>query len=202
VDSKPNWAKQVGLTPGKMALMVLLAVVLAGVLYHQLVGPSTKPASVAAQPTAASESSDVSSKPSTQLEKPTTVTGIGRTKTSYRAQWQSPDPESVVGYDPFALPASFPQPLAQDDAHVVAQDDASSRENELAQRAALAAEREQTQSQLVGLRQQGVRVIIKRDDQYVAIVGDQEVHVGDQLNGFTVTAIDADSVHVVKDLSQ
>jgi hypothetical protein len=47
-----------------------------------------------------------------------------------------------------------------------------------------------------------VQVIIKRNDQYVAIVGDQEVHVGDQLDGFTVIAIDADNVYVAKDLSR
>ena len=50
VDSKPNWVKQAGLTPGKMALMVLLAVVLIGVLYHQLGGSTTKPSAVAATP--------------------------------------------------------------------------------------------------------------------------------------------------------
>ena len=111
---------------------------------------------------------------------------------------------NVEGYDPFALPALFPQPPAPGETGALAQVQAKSREDEAAQLAALAAERAQTQSQLTALRQQGVRVIIKRNDQYVAIVGEQEVHVGDKIDGFTVIAIDMDTneVHVAKDLSQ
>jgi hypothetical protein len=42
VDSKPNWVKQAGLTPGKMALIAVLAMLLGGVLYIQLRGTSAK----------------------------------------------------------------------------------------------------------------------------------------------------------------
>jgi hypothetical protein len=202
VDSKSNWVKQTGLTPHKMALIVVLAVVLVGVLYHQLVGFSSKPPSVAAEPTAAPESSAVQTKSNDAHGPSNKANGFARTNTTIRGQWQSPSVATVVAYDPFALPASFPRALAQDDAGTLARSEASTREDASARRAALAAEREQTQSQLIGLRQQGVRVIIKRNDQYVAIVGDQEVHVGDQLDGFTVIAIDADNVYVAKDLSR
>ncbi len=202
MDSKPNWVKQVGLTPGRMALIAVLALVFAVVLYIQLGGSSAKPPAAAARSTAASESNDVPSKSSAKHDSSAAATGAARRKTVIRGDWQSPSMATVVEYDPFALPASFPQPPAPETTGVLAKNEANSRAEALAQRAALAAEREQTQSQLVGLRQQGVRVIIKRNDQYVAIVGDQEVHVGDQLNGFTVTAIDADSVHVAKDLTQ
>ena len=199
MDSKPKWIKKTGVTPGKAALMVVLAVVFIGVLYHQLGGSSTKPPVAAAQPTDAPESSGVRKKTNAKRSPPATATA--RKNTTFRG-WQSPSMATVVKYDPFALPALFPKSLVQDEAGALAQSEASTREDVLARRAALAAERVQTQSQLTGLRQQGVQVIIKRNDQYVAIVGDQEIHVGDQLNGFTVTAIDADSVHVAKDLSQ
>jgi hypothetical protein len=194
--------KQVGLTPPKIALIVVLAVALVGVLYHQLGGFSSNPPSVAAEPTAAPESSAVPTKSNDAHGPSAKATRIVRNETTIRGQWLSPSVATVVAYDPFALPASFPQAPAQEVAGTLARSEASTREDASAKRAALAAEREQTQSQLIGLRQQGVRVIIKRNDKYVAIVGDQEVHVGDQLGGFTVTAIDADSVHVAKDLSR
>jgi hypothetical protein len=194
--------KQVGLTPVKMALLVLLAAVLIGVLYHQLGGSTTKPPAVAAHRSNAREASAVEPNSGATQVPSAKVATTRRKKTTIRDDWQSPSLANVEGYDPFALPASFPQPPVPGTTGALAQVQAKSREDEAVQLAALAAEREQTQSQLIGLRQQGVQVIIKRNDQYVAIVGEQEVHVGDQLNGFTVTAIDADSVHVAKDLSQ
>jgi len=203
VDSKPNWGKQAGLTPGKMALMVVLAVVFVGVLYHQFGGRSTPPQSVTVQSTSPADSATTEEKPSTKQSPSAQAVGIAHKKITFRAQWQALSLATVVGYDPFALPTSFPQPPTEDAAGALAQNEASSREDLLAQRAALAAEREQTQSQLAGLRQQGVQIFIKRNNQQVATVGDQEVHVGDKIDGFTVIAIDADGdVHVAKDLSQ
>ncbi len=97
------------------------------------------------------------------------------------------------------MPASFPIPRQIGNERALAQS-AAQTQDASAQQAALEAERTQSESELQGLRQQGVDVIIKRKSEYVAIVGDQEVHVGDQINGFTVIAIDADGVQVAKDL--
>jgi len=201
VGSKPNWAKQVGLTPGKMALMAVLAVVFLGVLYVQLRGTSAKSPAVVAPPTAAPKSSAGQSKANESHDARAAAHATARKKTVVHGNWQPPAITTVVEYDPFARPASFPQPFAAEAAGALAQNEAQSREDASTQRAAIAAEREQMQSQLAGLRQQGVRVIIKRNDQYVAIVGEKEVHVGDQIDGFTVIAIDADGVRVAKDLS-
>jgi hypothetical protein len=33
-------------------------------------------------------------------------------------------------------------------------------------------------------------VIVRERDQYAAMIGDRIVHVGDEINGFTVTVID------------
>jgi hypothetical protein len=49
---------------------------------------------------------------------------------------------------------------------------------------------EQLRNQLDELKQRGVHVIISKQDQYVAWIGDRMVHVGDDINGFTVTEID------------
>ena len=50
--------------------------------------------------------------------------------------------------------------------------------------------------QLEELKQRGVHVIVREGDQYVAWIGDRMLHVGDKINGFTVTAIDTDGVHI------
>ena len=198
MDNKPNWTKQVGLTPRKTALIAVLAVVFVGVLYIQLRGANKKPSAVAAQLVTAPDSSDGQSK-TTGSPVDATDAYAARKKTIVHGNWQSPPIATVAAFDPFAVPAAFPK-LEAESAAALAQNNAKSREDASAQRAALAAEREQMQTQLAGLKQQGVRVIIKRKDQYVAIVGDKEVHVGDQINGFTVIAIDAEGVRVAKDV--
>jgi hypothetical protein len=74
---------------------------------------------------------------------------------------------------------------------------------EQAERDRLAAsevERKASESELQGLKKQGVGVIIKKKEEFVAMVGDQEVRVGDEINGFTVIAIDANGVQLVKEL--
>ena len=55
---------------------------------------------------------------------------------------------------------------------------------------------EKLHMQLEELKQRGVHVIVREGDQYVAWIGDRMLHVGDEINGFTVTAIDPDGVHV------
>ena len=50
--------------------------------------------------------------------------------------------------------------------------------------------------QLEELKQRGVHVIVSKNDQYVAMIGDRMIHVGDEINGFTVTAIDPEGVRV------
>ncbi len=51
----------------------------------------------------------------------------------------------------------------------------------------------QLQMQLRELEQRGVQVIVRERDQYAAMIGDRVVHVGDEIDGFTVTVIDPTS---------
>jgi hypothetical protein len=199
VDKKPNWAKKAGVTPGKLTLIGVLAVVLGAVLYLQLGSATKKVSSTALSAIAAAESTANLRESATAGAAALVPTVAPRKKTGARSSWQSPDLASVVQYDPFALPASFPQPRQFDDEMALAQSAAQTQDASV-QQAALEAERTKSQTELKGLRQQGVHVIIKRKKEYVAIVGDQEVHVGDQINGFTVIAIDAEGVQVAKDL--
>jgi hypothetical protein len=111
------------------------------------------------------------------------------------ARWKSPKLETIVAYDPFALPGVFPQPKVAGGAQAkgadgliaaAAADDAKK----------LAEAVEQLHMQLEELTQRGVHVIVRERDAYVAVIGDRLLHVGDKINEFTVTAIDPDGVHV------
>lgn len=196
--NKPSLAKQAGVTPGKLVLIAVLAVVLGGVLYVQF-APQSSPAPVPAQPAARTATTPGQLRAPAAAPAVTSPTTTPRKKTGTVAGWQSPELTPIVAYDPFALPAAFPQPTQVDEQAGVAQ--ATTAEDASAQQAALEAERTKSESELADLRQQGVAVIIKKKQTYVAIVGDQEVHVGDRINGFTVIAIDVDGVRVAKDLS-
>jgi hypothetical protein len=194
-------AKKSEVSPGKLALIGVLAVVLVIVLYLQY-GDQLKSSakSSASAPAAAPRSKPAKAKVTKQDGLAETDFEL-RKSTGSRATWHAPELASVVAYDPFALPASFPQ-LRQGDAETaLAQTEAQKTQDASVQQAALEAERTQLQSALTSLKQQGVQVIVKREDQYIAIIGDQEVRVGDEFQGFTVVAIDANGVRLAKDLS-
>jgi hypothetical protein len=92
----------------------------------------------------------------------------------------------VIAYDPFPLPAGFPKPPASTGLHVT--DDGSTPEEKSKQIADALAE---LRMQLDELKERGVHVIVGHKGQYVAMIGDRVVHVGDEIgNGYTVTEID------------
>ena len=39
-------------------------------------------------------------------------------------------------------------------------------------------------------------MVVRDREQYVAVIGDRLVHVGDEINGFTVTAVEPNGVHI------
>jgi hypothetical protein len=117
-----------------------------------------------------------------------------------RRQWKAPALDEVSRYDPFALPAAFPQPVVTTfsgvksaDGTVVTADASEDAESQ----AELIAE---SQAKLAELQQRGVRVIIQGKKQATAVIGDRTVHVGDDVDGFTVTAIHSDGVVVERKL--
>ena len=186
-------SKRAALTPGKAALIGVLAIVLVGVLYWQFAG-STAGTNVAAapgphhtpiattavkptRPAPAAKSKQAESKPVMELASLVDP-----------AAWKSPKLTDVIAYDPFAVPDTFPKPkpidpnAAKTDGLVaVAQADDAKK---LAEAVA------QLEMQLRELEQRGVQVIVRDRDQYAAMIGDRVVHVGDEINGFTVTVID------------
>jgi hypothetical protein len=117
------------------------------------------------------------------------------------ARWKSPEVATIVEHDPFALPATFPRPVRTPNGQELTRDgiiaaDAATRASQLADEVA------KLQTELDPLQQRGVSVIVRQHDQYVAMIGDRTIHVGDEINGFTVTAIEPDGVRVEKKVDE
>ena len=110
------------------------------------------------------------------------------------SKWKSPDLADVVDYDPFALPPAFPKPPVVDAAGAKGADLVAAADADDAKRVAEAIE--ESRMQLAELKQQGVQVIVRERDQFVAMIGDRTIHVGDVIDGFTVTQIDPQGVQV------
>jgi hypothetical protein len=203
-------AKQGSLTRGKAILIAVLGVVLVVVLYVQFgrrgetlaaetaeyrprqtpATPPPVPATAAAKP-AATPATQVT--PGTKAPAGTQVVAVPIID---ETKWKAPPLAKVVAFDPFALPAAFPQP-----AKVTKDGKVLNTEGLIAAAAADDAKRladaiEKLQTELEELKQRGVHVIIRERDQYAAMIGDRMLHVGDEINGFTVTAIDPNGVHV------
>ncbi len=188
-------AKGGGLTTGTAIVIGVFALVLVGVLYLQF-GPSERsaspakrggarrtPAVAAVKPPAATTVSKKNQADTAPLAEMSAVVDAAR--------WQSPRLAEVVAFDPLAVPDTFPKPKPIDaktgkgDGLVDAAeaDDAKKMAEAIAQ----------LQLQLRELEQRGVQVIVRERDQYAAMIGDRVVHVGDEIDGFTVTVIDPTS---------
>jgi hypothetical protein len=106
---------------------------------------------------------------------------------------------SVVEHDPFALPDAFPKP-ALVGAEATPDNDGSAQAVAAANAKALAEAIAQLQLQLAELKQRGVHIVVREGKQYVAMIGDRTLHVGDDINGFTVIAIEPDGVRVERNV--
>jgi hypothetical protein len=192
-----NLSKQVGLTPKKAALMGVLGIALVAVLYRQFGGSgggSDSPLESFESPRR-----PVVARPAiTPVAQTAAVNGAAEAADAAalefdQSKWTSPELVALVSHDPFALPSAFPQPpmtsqqlMAEGGTDAVA---TASAEH-------LADELERLQMQLDELKNRGVQVIMNVDGQYVAMIGDRLVHVGDEINDFTVTEIDPTGVRV------
>jgi hypothetical protein len=213
VAEAQSLAKRIGLTRGKGALVCVLAVALVGVAYIQYgssddsvalveADPATTPPplpEIAAPAVPPEAAATAAAQPSVQAELPPEQSAV--TAAFDETKWKSPEVTRVVAYDPFALPSAFPHPVrTADGGQVVGGDDGSDAETAAAK---LAEAIESLQTELRALQERGVHVIIHGRDQYVAMIGDRTVHVGDEIgNGFIVTSIEADGVRVERKLSE
>jgi hypothetical protein len=198
VDKPEAISRKVGLTRRKAALVAVLAVVLLVVLYLQF-GPSGADY-VPLQDSAPSRRAASSSIPTSAMPAASRTTIGGATRTNGRAapidetHWKAPDLAAVIAFDPFAVPATFPK--SEQILAVAAQENEAGSEDPAVAAELLTEAVDQLRLELEELQQRGVHVIVKQRDQYVAMIGDRTVHVGDEIGGFTVTAIEPDHVRV------
>lgn len=202
--------KRIGLTPGKMMLIGVLSVTLVGVIYIQY-GPSGSDGAEAE----VDATTDANVPPTPQLPRftastpapvaaalaPTDGSSDSTLLTWEEKRWAAPDVARIVEHDPFALPPTFPQPVQVANAQGLTRDgiiaaDAATRASQLADAVA------KLQTELDSLRARGVSVIVRERDEYVAMIGDRTLHVGDEIDGFTVTAIEPNGVRVEKKVQQ
>lgn len=198
MDEPQTWSKRIGLTRGKAAIVVALAVTLVVVIYVKY-GPSggTSHSGLVGAfiARAAPRSSGAAADPATSSsQKPPSNAGALFSTAADASRWKSPDLSVVLAYDPFALPPTFPQ-SPQASAASRAQD-AAVVASEAADADQMAEALESLRMELEQLQQRGVHVIVRGRDQYVAMIGERTIHVGDEIGGFTVTAIEADHVRV------
>jgi hypothetical protein len=177
------------LTRGKAALIGVLSIVLVVVAYVQYgryAGGSDQVPLAAATPrrTVRKPVRPPPAKPAetdVEVEDETQAALLAFDQT----RWKPPELSKVVAYDPFALPPGFPQPSAP--GSLGATEDGATAEEKSKQLADALAE---LRMQLYELKERGVHVIVGQRNEYVALIGDRKIHVGDEINGFTVTEID------------
>jgi hypothetical protein len=189
VAKKQNAAQPVRLTRGKAVLIGVLSIVLMVVLYVQYgkyAGGSDDAEVVATRPSGQKLSSTETTAPAVPSDEAQADTQAALLEFD-QSKWKPPELSKVIAYDPFALPAGFPRPQATGALNLVeGETDLTAEEKSKRLADALAALR----MQLDELKERGVHVIVGQKDQYVAMIGDRQIHVGDEINGFTVTKID------------
>lgn len=198
-------SQRLGATPGKLGLIAVLGVVLAVVLLLQSSGGSAElvgranaegqrgPERNQSRTTNRSGESKSAAAAAVEVELERLEAGMNSSR-SGKLQ-NVPSLASVIAYDPFAVPSRFPQP-APEVPDVVAGTEETATDEQLTSRVA------ELQMQLETLRQRGVQVIIREGDGYAAMIGDRTVHVGDEINGFTVTAIEPNGVRVERNVKE
>lgn len=169
-----GWIKQLGVTPGRLSIVVLLAIALVAVLLFQIGGPSA-PASMSQC------SGEPHGKPRLPETRPSSVAGV---------QTIRPCPETmltpkialedVIRHDPFALSGKLAQLASTSTSESKSTKDLHGQPEDRKQRVNQA---------MSTLRNKGVRMVFLGESEQLAIVGDRPVRVGDVLEGLQVISI-------------
>jgi hypothetical protein len=199
--NKTSRGKRLGVTPAKLIMIGVLSVVLAAVVYAQFGSSPAVVATTGATRPLPRRAAVVPQPPTEAKFEQLPATHPTSSKIDLSSDWQSADLAKAVMYDPFALPASFPQRLKAGEEDKLARETVKT-EDAKAEEAARADAIKAMQTQFTQLQHDGVRVVMQKNDKYVALVGDRTIHVGDVIEGFTVVAIDSEGVRVARDLKQ
>ena len=208
---------QLGFSPGKIALIAGLALILVGTIVYQFGGSDSGPATYTKRSQQSTEGGGAANSPTTGNLAPATIRAVG-------GKWPEISVLEASQFDPFAFPDALSasrsqsanagallQPLQVGSAghsananssaspgaksHPSAGDPhAESRPQEMKRRL------EEQQAVAAELQRRGVGMIFRTSQGSVARLGDLEVRVGDVLNGLRVTEISADGIRLVPDV--
>lgn len=181
--SKSDWMVRAGVSPGKLALVGVLAIVLIAVIVVQL------PADLTASPQDITDSSAERSQlspqsPSNVREIRADIINVATASTNQEPTeqpirtWPKLSMDRILTYDPMAIPEWFA--AVRDVAPPV--DDAS--------RLSAEAERQQRNEQVLSqLRDQGAKAVVFSGNDKRATIGNQSVRVGETIEGFKIIDI-------------
>lgn len=173
-NKKKKWA---GATRSQLALIGVLSLVLVGVIVAQLPDSLPKPerrARAQARPTVPSAlPEETKSDPKPQKEKP-------------KPDWPAFSPSEVARRDPFAMPAWY-----RDIQSLSVQENETVTEPEVEQKLVLKE-----------LQETGAAIVLIADSMRIAEVGDQQVRVGDKIDGYEVSDITPSGVILTKSKSR
>lgn len=169
----PNWMRRIGATPAKLATVVVLAAVLAGLIVLQS-GAYTESA---ATPQTEAGREHAPKLPLRTAKRAAVATPATRLRKPDAPTWSTIALEEILAHDPFAVPAALvPKVPSEDDPAREADEKAEDRQRQ----------REQA---IAAVRQQGVEMVLLAGSEPVAVVGGRLVRVGDELEGFRVVSI-------------
>jgi hypothetical protein len=188
-------AKKQGVTPAKLVLIGVLALILCGVIYRNYFRePVSSGAPARAQDDRAASAGEADAeKGRSGTKSDAELDELALHAAQLRKKpWPAYSLAQVVAYDPFALPAAFPQPPAPAE---IDSRGIRSPADDKANAAALRAQAEQARADAIAaIRAKGVQVVLKQANEYVAMIDGHEIRVGDEVEGLEVVQIDASGV--------
>lgn len=165
--TEPNWLARSGATPGKLAAVGVLGVVLVIVLWNNL-APSQPTTAEKPLPNTSPAKAEKQAAPAVAAKQPKLGKKMPR-------KWPKLSLDDVVKNDPFAMPMWYLTARAEEQGTEV---------GSLARSAQVLEE----------LKKQQTRIVVISGEERIATIGDLSFRVGDMIEGFQVTAITTDGV--------
>ncbi len=208
--ASPKKRMALGATPGKLCLSVVLGIILIVVLYSELSkGGSANAQTTTVPPPAVARPPRSTATKTTNGQNPKLIPAdVSQLQSpNDRDIWNAVALDSAFKHDPFAVPAAFLPPPSENSAPI-AQEPTSSvprADNSLAldkqreeREKQAAAEAKARDDAMNALEKQGVSLVLRDGNEWIAVVGDITIRVGDQLGAFRVVEILPDGV-VIED---
>lgn len=169
--TEQNWLARSGATPGKLAAIGILGLVLVTVIWRNVAGSSpTKPAK-ASHPSTSAKAETALAKPASKPQAAISK----RIESETPRVWPQVSLEQTVKHDPFALPMWYLMAQA---------DEAGSPGAAIAKSAQVLEE----------LKRQQTKIVVISSEDRVATIGERSYRVGDMIEGFKVTAITTEGI--------